>query len=181
MIVSDTLSDVTYPGARTSAVDSLGFDRGTGTGTPAPGVERNLRLMNAADDAFDVKGYTFFIDHRHAECAKVHQFGAPDTEGLAPHRRDTEMFPTAFPDMTVHNDPYDVQLGQGEWTVAIGRLSGTFTGPLVAADGSMIPPTGGSFDTLFTTIARWQNDRMVEEFVLMDFADVLEQVGVTAR
>ena len=33
----------------------------------------------------------------------------------------------SFPDVRVLNDPYDVQFGQGEWTVALGKLDATFT------------------------------------------------------
>lgn len=137
--------------------------------------------MKAADDAFNARDYDFFLDHRHAADVEVHYFGAPDTVGIPPHRRDIETFIDSFPDLKVHNDPYDVQFGQGEWSVAMGKLSGTFTRPMTLGEGQpAIEPTGKSFTTFFTTIARWQDDLMVEEFVLYDMQDILRQVGVSS-
>ena len=89
-----------------------------------------------------------------------------------------EFWINSFPDMRVHNDPYDVQFGQGEWTVALGKLSGTFSQPLTLPDGTVIEPTGKSFTTFFTTIARWKNDAMTEEYVLYDPQDIMKQVSV---
>lgn len=65
----------------------------------------------------------------------------------------------------VHYNAYDIQFGQGDWTVAMGRLSGTFTQPLILPTGSVIEPTGKAFTTFFTPIARWQNEQMVDEYV----------------
>ena len=64
--------------------------------------------------------------------------------------------------MRVHNDPYDVQFGQGQWTVAMGRVSGTFTKPMQTPDGETIALTGKRFETVFTTIAKWKNDQIVK-------------------
>ena len=170
-------SELDYPGAAPSATDRDGFDRGTGTGEPSEQVARWLRLMKAADDAFNARDYDFFLDHRHAPDVKAHVFGMPETIGIPPHRRDTEFFVAAFPDLKVHNDPYDVQFGQGTWSVAMGRLSGTFTGTLTL-EGQAIEPTGKSFTTFFTTIAKWQDDLMTEEFVLFDMQDIMRQIGI---
>jgi hypothetical protein len=52
--------------------------------------------------------------------------------------------------------------------VAIGKRSGTFSQPLNLPGGTVIPPTGKSFTTFFTTIARWQDDRIVQEYVVFD-------------
>ena len=82
----------------------------------------------------------------------------------------------AFPDMRVHNDPYDVQFGQGQWTVAMGRVSGTFTKPMQTPEGGTIAPTGKRFETFFTTIAKWKNDQIVEEYVMLDPRDIMKQV-----
>ena len=73
-------------------------------------------------------------------------------------------------------DPYDIQFGQGQWTVAIGKLSGTLTQPLTLPDGTVHPPTGKSFTTLFTTLARWQNEQMSD--VLLEPQGIMQQLGV---
>lgn len=78
----------------------------------------------------------------------------------------------------MHNDPYDVQFGQGEWTVALGKLSGTFTQPMTLPGGTPVEPTGKSFLTFFTTIAHWKNEQMIDEYVLFDLQDIMVQIGV---
>ncbi|MFI7067585.1 ester cyclase [Kribbella sp. NPDC050124] len=161
-----------------SVTDVQGFDRGTGTGEPTESVAHLLRLMKGADDAFNRRDYDDFLDHGHHEDVVVNYIGRPTTVGRAPHRADMEAIIAIFPDLRVHNDPYDIQFGQGEWTVAIGRMSGTFTRPMTLPDGTVIEPTNKSFMTFFTTIARWQNEQMLTEYVLWDDQDVMTQIGV---
>jgi hypothetical protein len=52
----------------------------------------------------------------------------------------------AFPDMHVHNDPYRIQFGAGDWTTVIGRITGTFSGEMVLPDGTVTPGMGKSFE-----------------------------------
>ncbi|MBV9543113.1 MAG: hypothetical protein JOY61_01900, partial [Chloroflexi bacterium] len=104
------------PSKPASVTGVEGFDRSTGTGEPADSVAHNLRLMKGADDAYNARDYTVFLDQLHAKDVVVHQIGAPTTVGLPPHRRDMDMWIAAYPDMRVHNNPYDIQFGQGEWT-----------------------------------------------------------------
>ena len=158
------------------AAKASGFDRGTGTGEPNAGTARLLGLMKQVDDAFNARDYDRFLQELHSDDVTVRQFGAEVTLGRPPHRRVIEETLAAFPDMRVHNDPYDIQFGQGEWTVAMGRVSGTFTRLLRTADGKTIEPTGKRFETFFTTIAKWRNDQIVEEYVMMDPADIMRQV-----
>jgi len=84
----------------------------------------------------------------------------------------------AFPDMHVHNDPYAVQFGAGDWTTVIGRVTGTFSGELGLPDGTMIPGTGKSFEVDLTTTARWEGELMVEEWVSWDSALMAQQIGL---
>ena len=154
----------------------LKFDRGTGTGEPTPETARLLHLMKQVDDAFNLRDYDRFIGQLHTEDVKVIQFGSPNTSGRPPRRNVVEETVAAFPDMRVHNDPYDIQFGQGQWTVAMGRVSGTFTKPMQMPDGKTIEPTGKTFETFFTTIAKWKNDQIVEEYVMLDPQDIMKQV-----
>ena len=62
--------------------------------------------------------------------------------------------------------------------MALGRLSGTFTQPLTLPNGVVVQPTGKAFTSFFTTIARWQNEQMVDEYVLFDVQDMMAQIGV---
>jgi len=47
-------------------------------------------------------------------------------------------------------------------------MAGTFTGKMIGPDGKVVPPTGKSFEVDYTTVARWQQGRMVEEWVFWD-------------
>ena len=165
-------------GKPVSVTDVEGFDRGTGTGEPSESVAHLLRLMKSADDAYNARDYEVFLNQLHRDDVVVHQIGAPTTHGLPPHQADMDRWIAGFPDMRVHNNPYDVQFGQGEWTVAMGKISGTFTQPLTLPDGTVVQPTGKAFTTFFTTIGRWQNEQMVEEYVLFDAQDMMAQAGL---
>ena len=80
------------------------------------------------------------------------------------------------PSLTCASTTTDVQFGQGQWTVAMGRVSGTFTKPMQTPEGETIAPTAKRFETFFTTIAKWKNDQIVEEYVMLDPRDIMKQV-----
>ena len=166
-------------GRRPSVTDTEGFDRGTGTGEPTEDVAHKLRLMKRGDDGFSARDWDDFLGTMQSEDVVVHQIGAPVTRGRDAHRKDMEMWIGAFPDMRVHNDPYDIQFGQGDWTVAMGRLSGTFTGQLNLPDGTVVEPTGKAFETFFTTIGHWKNEQLDIQYVLYDAQDIMAQIGVS--
>lgn len=52
------------------------------------------------------------------------------------------------------------------------------TGPMKAADGKMIPPTGRAFDVDFYTVARWNDGQIVEENLMYDLVTFLKQIGL---
>ena len=76
----------------------------------------------------------------------------------------------AFPDVHVDNDPYAIHFGEGDWVTVISKNTGTFSGDLSLPGGKVIHGTGKRFDVNFTTTARWEQDRMVEEWVFWDTA-----------
>ena len=78
------------------------------------------------------------------------------------------MFCDAFPDNKVKNRPYDVLFGEGDFTCFVTRFTGTFTAPLKQPDGSVIEPTGKSFDVLYSTAAKWRDGRIIEEYLFYD-------------
>lgn len=45
-------------------------------------------------------------------------------------------------------------------------------------DGAVIEPTGKSFDVMFSTIARWQDGKILAEYLKYDNASFLQQVGL---
>ncbi len=60
----------------------------------------------------------------------------------------------------------------------MGPFTGTFTGPLELPDGTVIEPTGKSFEIVFSTIARWRDGRIVEEYLKYDNGSFMQQIGV---
>jgi ketosteroid isomerase-like protein len=83
----------------------------------------------------------------------------------------------AFPDNQVKH-PYDLLFGDGDVTGFVTQMTGTFTGRLELPDGTVIEPTGKSFDLSFSTLARWRDGKIVEEYLKYDNAAFLQQVGL---
>jgi hypothetical protein len=83
-----------------------------------------------------------------------------------------------FPDVHVHNDPYPIQFGGGDWTTVITRATGTFTGDMALPDDKVIAPTGKAFDVTFATTAKRDGDLLLEEFVSWDSALQAQQIGL---
>jgi hypothetical protein len=110
--------------------------------------------MKQADDVFNSRDLDAMDALHHPEVVAYTTGAAEPTRILRPHRELIEDLIRAFPDVRVHNDPYPIQFGQGEWTTAISKMTGTFTGELIGPDGQPIPPTGKPFDVKFTTIGK---------------------------
>jgi hypothetical protein len=68
--------------------------------------------------------------------------------GRAAHAAAMKQFVRIFPDVHVQNDPYPIQFGSGDWITVVSRVTGTFTGEMLA-NGKVIPPTGKAFDVEF--------------------------------
>jgi len=45
-------------------------------------------------------------------------------------------------------------------------------------DGTVIQPTGKSFDVFFSTTARWHMGKIVEEYNFYDSATFMKQIGL---
>ena len=63
-------------------------------------------------------------------------------------------------------------------TCFVTRFTGTFTAPLKQPDGSYVEPTGKSFDVQFSTVAKWHDGRVVEEYLFYDNGTFLKQIGL---
>ncbi len=89
-----------------------------------------------------------------------------------------EQFFRIFPDVRVHNDPYPIQFGRGDWITVISRTTGTFTGEMTRPDGTVISPTGKAFDLEFSQTVRWDGDQVVEILAFWDTALQAQQIGL---
>lgn len=82
----------------------------------------------------------------------------------------------AIPDFRVTE--HSVRIGSGDWTAVTGTVEGTFTGTMIAPDGTSIPPTGKSFKLGMCTVARWKDGRIVEEMLFWDGREYMRQLGL---
>jgi len=83
-----------------------------------------------------------------------------------------------FPDVRVHNDPYSVQFGSGDWITVVTRTTGTFTGEMVLPDGTVVPPTGKAFNLKFGQTSKWQGDELIAISAFWDSALQAKQIGL---
>ena len=139
---------------------------------------RNLALMKKGDDAFNQRDLTGMEAAHHLDMVAYIVGSDEPVRGQQAHAQAMQGMFRAFPDVHVHNDPYPVQLAEGDWTTVVTRATGTFSGELGLPDGTAIPGTGRKFDLLFSTTARWENDLLVEEYVFWDSALMARQIGL---
>jgi predicted ester cyclase len=141
-------------------------------------ADEKLMLMQTADDAWNARDFETFR-RRHSADVLVRIAGSPETRGIDTHVKVAGDYLATFPDLHVHNRPYQVTFGTGDWTLAYGRITGTMTGPMTGPDGKQIPPNGKSFDIAMCTIARWEGEEMAEEIVVMDTAAMMSQLELS--
>lgn len=146
--------------------------------THADRVGRVLSLMKAGDDAFNRQDIAAMDAAHHPEII-AHMTGSEKpTVGRAALATALKGMFRAFPDVHVHNDPYPIQFGEGDWMTVITKATGTFTGEMVLPDGKTVPGTGKSFDVAFSTTAKWEGDLLAEEYVSWDATLMAQQIGI---
>jgi len=139
--------------------------------------QHNMELMQTLDDAWNSQDMETFAK-RHKSDVVVHWPGKPPTHGVEAHRQESLDFFRAFPDQRVGNRPYRVFFANGDWTCSIARFTGTMKGAMRGPDGKEVPPTGKSFDVEFCTVARWDDDQIVEENLFYDLVTFMRQIGL---
>ncbi len=140
--------------------------------------QRNMELMQTLDDAWNAQDVEVFRK-RHKPDVIVRWPGQPDpTVGIEDHVRESEAFWRTFPDQKLDNRPYRVFFASGDWTCSIARFRGSMKGPMKMPDGKEVPPTGKSLDIEFYTIARWDNEQIVEENLMYDLVGFMKQIGL---
>jgi hypothetical protein len=137
-----------------------------------------LELMKRGDDAFNTRDFAAMNATHHPNII-AHIMGVPELiQGRAAHAAMIQQMIGVFPDIHIHNDPYAIQFGSGDWITVITRATGSFTGEMILPDGKVIAPTGKSFDLDFATTAKWEGDLLLEEFVFVDPALRAQQIGI---
>jgi SnoaL-like polyketide cyclase len=134
--------------------------------------------MKKSEDAFNSRDVAA-MDAAHHSDIIAYITGIPDPIlGRVAHAALIQQMIRMFPNIHVHNDPYPIQFGSGDWITVITRATGTFTGEMILPDGKVIAPTGKSFDLDFATTAKWEGDLLLEEFVFVRPALRAKQVGL---
>lgn len=139
--------------------------------------QRNMELMQTLDDAWNAQDLDTFAK-RHKDDTVVRWPGQPATHGVAAHRAEAIAFFKTFPDQHLDNRPYKVLIARGDWTCSVAHFTGSMTGPMTGADGTVIPATGKKFDVDFCTVARWDNGQIVEENLFYDLVTFMKQIGL---
>ena len=94
----------------------------------------------------------------------------------ADHKAELEFLFNTFPDFSINE--HTIGFGQGNWTAGLSISTGTFLNLMELPDGTVIEPTGESFEVRIVTLANWEDGRIVEEHLIWDNEDWMKQIGV---
>jgi len=115
------------------------------------------------------------IKQIHADDVKVYNPDGTITEPMLPHAEELQFLFDTF-DFKVAE--HIVGFGFGEWTAGISISKGKWIKPITMPDGTVLQPTGKAVSLKIATIARWENDRIAEEYLFWDNADWNRQIGL---
>lgn len=144
-----------------------------------PALAKNL----ANFDDLDFRVYTGQqwqdLHKSHTDDVIVHWPDGRTTRGIDKHIEDIKYMFTFAPDNRIKEHPVRFGTPDGEWTAVTGWLEGTFTKPMMLANGTVIPPTGKAYRIPMATIGHWNKDgKMFEEYLFWDNAEFMKQIGL---
>jgi hypothetical protein len=157
----------------------------TNVGEPAPkveGIPPALAKNLANFDDLDFRVYTGQqwqdLHKSHTQDVVVHYPDGHVTKGIQKHIDELKYMWTFAPDNRITEHPVRFGTSDAEWTAVIGWLDGTFTKPMVLADGTTIQPTGKAYHLPMATIGHWNKQGiMFEEYLFWDNAEFMKQIG----
>jgi hypothetical protein len=143
-------------------------------------LAKNLRNF----DDLDFRVYTGQqwedLHKSHAQDIVVHYPDGHTTKGIPDHIKELKFMWTFAPDNRITEHPVRFGTADGEWTAVMGHLDGTFTKPMVLADGKVIQPTGKAYHLPMATLGHWNKQgTMSEEYLFWDNATLMQQIGAT--
>jgi SnoaL-like polyketide cyclase len=139
---------------------------------------RLLALMKKGDDAFNSRDFAAMDAVHHPDMVAFITGNAQPIYGRVAHAAAMQQMLRIFPDVHVHNDPYPIQFGTGDWITVVSRVTGTFTGEMILPNGKVIPPTGRAFDVEFGQTTKWDGDLLVEISAFWDAGLQVRQIGL---
>ena len=137
-----------------------------------------LALMKKGDDAFNARDFAAVEQVHHPDMVAYMTGLAEPVYGREAHGAAMRQMLAIFPDIRVHNDPYPIQFGSGDWITVVTNTTGTFTGQMTLPDGTVIPPTGKAFDLAFGQTTQWDGDQLVVISAFWDAALQRQQIGL---
>lgn len=155
-----------------------------GEATPAvQGMPSALARNLATFDDLDFRVYTKQqwddLHLSHAKDIVVHYPDGHTTTGLPDHIKELDFMWTFAPDNRITEHPVRFGSANAEWTAVAGFIEGTFSKPMVLADGTVIQPTNKTYRLPMVTIGHWNEEgQMTEEFLYWDNAAFMKQIGV---
>ncbi|MCO5975595.1 ester cyclase [Ideonella oryzae] len=156
-----------------------------GQAVPAtPSVPPELVRNLANFDDLDFRVYTNQqwqdLHKTHSPDVIVHWPDGHTTQGIQKHIDDLKYMWTFAPDNRIREHSVRFGTADAQWTAVVGWLEGTFTQPMVLADGKVIPPTGKAYRIPMATIGHWNKDGiMFEEYLFWDNAEFMRQIGLS--
>ena len=78
----------------------------------------------------------------------------------------------------IDNGPYPVVFGQGDWTCAVSRLTGTTNDSMGGPNGNMIQPTNQKFEIGVCIVTCSKEGEIVERTVFYGLVGRQQQIGV---
>lgn len=144
-------------------------------------VKYNLSLMTKADVSMNARDWDGF-NEVHSDDVYVTTPDMPiPTENKSDHLDVVKSFVNAFPDHKIEQ-PYVALIGQGDYICAVHQNGGTFTQPWhLPGTDTVIPPNGKKYTMKMVTIAKAKGDKLTEEMIIYDMADMMKQLNLSSQ
>lgn len=141
-------------------------------------TEHLLALMAHGDDLFDAREWDDLESVHHPDMIAYMTGDADPIYGRKAHGAAMRQLVQMFPDVRVHT-PYPTQFGCGDWITVVTNVTGTFTGKMTQPDGTVVSPTGKSFDLEFGQTSKWEGDQLIVISAFWDAALMAKQLGLS--
>lgn len=134
--------------------------------TPASRQKRIADSQNANFDGLDFRVHTrqrcLDLHRNHAANVVVHYPDGHITEGIPDRIKESKYIWKSAPDNRITERSVRFDAADGHWTTVMGCLDGTFTKPMVLADGKVRQPTGKRCRLPMATLGHWNSRRTMD-------------------
>jgi hypothetical protein len=139
-------------------------------------IEANLVKFDTLDFVIYSTQNWKRLHESHAKNIKVVYPDGSVTVGIDEHIKQlTPMF-TFAPDARIN--VHHIRFGSGIYVAVTGYVEGTFSIPMISADGTSIAPTNKKFKLPMCTTRVWKDGVMIEEQLFWDNQSLMKQIGL---